>query len=114
MMTDYYDRNGIPITEEQAAELRARPDYLAIARTKVLDGQDTTRSYDVSTVWLGLDHRFGEGAPVIFETMVFPEGDAAEIDVRRYPTEALAREGHTATVVTLAAELGDPVVMDVS
>lgn len=24
-------------------------------------------------VWLGLDHRYGEGSPLIFETMVFPE-----------------------------------------
>lgn len=31
--------------------------------------------YRVSTVFLGLNHQFGEGPPLLFETMVFgPEG----------------------------------------
>jgi hypothetical protein len=34
---------------------------------------DKTHSGDVevSTVFLGLDHQFGEGPPLIFETMIF-------------------------------------------
>lgn len=30
----------------------------------------------ISTVFLGLDHNFlGEGKPILFETMIFPDGD---------------------------------------
>ena len=30
----------------------------------------------VSTVFLGLDHRFGDGPPLLFETMIFRDGEA--------------------------------------
>jgi len=33
--------------------------------------KDTINGIDVSTVFLGLDHQFGEGKPLLFETMVF-------------------------------------------
>jgi hypothetical protein len=50
----------------------------------------------VSTVFLGLDHNFGEGgAPLLFETMVF--GLPGE-DCRRYSTWAEAEEGHARIV----------------
>lgn len=29
----------------------------------------------VSTVFLGYDHGYGDGPPLLFETMIFPEGD---------------------------------------
>ena len=49
----------------------------------------------VSTVWLGLDCQFGEGKPLIFETMVFPEkGNFLDIDCARYSTEEEALKGH--------------------
>ena len=48
----------------------------------------------VSTVWLGLDHGFGEGAPVIFETMDIP-GQSIQ---QRYTTEEEARAGHVRAV----------------
>ena len=47
----------------------------------------------VSTVWLGLDHNYGEGEPLIFETMVFAsKNDRGDLDMNRYSTkeEALA------------------------
>lgn len=49
----------------------------------------------VSTVWLGLDHSFTGGKPLIFETMVFPkEDDFGELDMDRYSTEKQAIAGH--------------------
>lgn len=33
--------------------------------------RETIGDCDVSTVFLGLDHSFGHGAPVLWETMVF-------------------------------------------
>ena len=29
----------------------------------------------VSTVFLGVDHQFGDGPPLLFETMIFTDGD---------------------------------------
>src|SRR4051812_23508465 len=33
--------------------------------------QDTVGGVRVSTVFLGIDHNFGDGPPLIFETMIF-------------------------------------------
>jgi hypothetical protein len=58
-----------------------------VARTIVYDG------CEVSTVFLGLDHRFsGVGRPIVFETLVFggPFDGAGE----RYCTWAEAEAGH--------------------
>ncbi len=47
----------------------------------------------ISTVWLGLDHQWGNGAPILFETMVFdPVGK--EIYCDRYSTWDESVEGH--------------------
>lgn len=55
----------------------------------------------VSTVFLGLDHNWsGEGAPVLFETMVFTQGDELpeSMGFGRYRTWEEAEAGHAATV----------------
>ena len=46
----------------------------------------------VSTVFLGIDHSFEEGEPVLFETMIFG-GDRDE-DMWRYSTWDEAEKGH--------------------
>lgn len=51
----------------------------------------------VSTVFLGLDHRFGsDGPPLIFETMIF--GGPLDEHQARYSTLEQAKAGHEATV----------------
>jgi hypothetical protein len=57
--------------------------------------------YRVSTVHLGLDHSFSPypHKPVIFETMVFKDGDMSGMDyMRRYCTKAEAARGHREAV----------------
>jgi hypothetical protein len=56
--------------------------------------------YRVSTVLLGLDHNFySSGPPIIFETMVFEDGDMGGLDFqRRYSTKEQARRGHREAV----------------
>ena len=57
--------------------------------------QDFVGDVRVSTVWLGLDHRFGGGGrPLIFETMVF--GGPLDGEQDRYSTEEQAMAGHAA------------------
>lgn len=48
----------------------------------------------VSTVFLGIDHSFNESKPLLFESMVFPEGSYDEIECRRYYTYEEAIAGH--------------------
>jgi len=50
--------------------------------------------YWISTVFLGLDHRFGSGGPpILFETMVFKRnGETGEMN--RYATWDEAKAGH--------------------
>ena len=46
----------------------------------------------VSTVFLGLDHRFGKGPPLLYETMIF--GGPMDGYQEQYATVEEAREGH--------------------
>lgn len=59
---------------------------------------DEVDKSQISTVFLGLDHNWGEGPPVVFETMIF--SDNADIDsyMARYSTWDEAVKGHELTV----------------
>jgi hypothetical protein len=87
----YYDRAGFPIPCEVDADVTDGAgvfmptlswaqrmqdhDYRVVACDDLPDG-----SY-LSTVWLGLDHSYGFGRPLIFETMRFhPDTDYASRD----------------------------------
>lgn len=60
-----------------------------VARTKL----GLRKTILVSTVFLGMDHNFwGEGPPILFETMVFRDGHGDE--QRRYATWQEAYDGH--------------------
>ena len=110
-MSDYFARNGDEITMEQWTQLFSDHDYKRVAL-------DEVGPYQVSTVWLGLNHNWGEGPPLIFETMVFTasawkderpvsqggEG-LAEFDMDRYATEEQARVGHEAMCLLIRATL---------
>lgn len=97
-MSIFYDRGGRAITLDEWAKLVGDREYKRVGRTTMPDGRY------VSTVLLGLDHGFGEGPPLIFETMVFPsEGDWSELMVRRYSTLAEAVAGHAEVVAECEA-----------
>lgn len=88
----YYSKLGEPLTLDQWVARFNQKSYQVIRQTALPDGGM------VSTVWLGLDHGFGPGPPVIFETMVFWPDTATEHggerECRRYTTLADARKGH--------------------
>jgi hypothetical protein len=86
----YYDRQGGPISMLQWSLRHQDSGYRVVA-------QDRLRGWLVSTVWLGLDHGFGQGPPLIFETMVFPPDGRLPYEeeyCERYATEKEARDGH--------------------
>ena len=104
-MSRYYDRQGNPITLQIWAQMLEGRDHQRVAETTLPDGSW------VSTVWLGLDHSFGDGPPLLFETMVFPSRDSQDKpdqqDMDRYTTEAEAIAGHDAMVAKWRAKQED-------
>ncbi|MCR4340024.1 MAG: hypothetical protein NUW01_09070 [Gemmatimonadaceae bacterium] len=82
-MSRYYNMNGQPITLEEWSDLFA-------AERRV--DNDVRGDVTVSTVYLGLNHNWGDGPPLIFETMIFG-GDHGETQWR-YSTREEAEEGH--------------------
>lgn len=106
----YYDLDGNPISDKEWVALlgRKRGARMAAENGESSPEDDPTRiSSDhvgdawVSTVWLGLNHRYDDGPPLIFETMVFPTGSFSEQYCRRYATKEQARAGHEAVVKAL-------------
>jgi hypothetical protein len=91
-----YDREGKPLTSWRArVGIEKR-----VAETTLPDGKW------VSTVWLGLDHGYGSGPPLIFETMVFAAKGSEitsfmDLYCVRYSTEAEARAGHERVVAAV-------------
>lgn len=64
-----------------------------------------TETMQVSTVFLGLDHQWGNGPPLLFETMVFQDGAGG--DCQRYPTYHAAEQGHEQVVRQERARLAE-------
>lgn len=104
MSVQYFDRDGSPMTlTEWAQSYETQRDKKRVAETTLNDGRL------VSTVWLGIDHGFGSGPPVIFETIVFSSrAEMNELDCDRYSTEAEALAGHAAMCAKWAVEAPDP------
>ncbi len=89
-MSYYYDRQGNPLTLTEWANAFEKG-----FDAKVVKQETLPNGRWVSTVWIGLDHRFGDGPPLIFESMVFRTKDSMEeVDSRRYSTEEEALVGH--------------------
>lgn len=109
-----YNRDGTPFNGDVLSWAKTfEMDNRRVARTKVTDAADPSKSFDVSTVFLGIDHSFGSGPPLIFESMAFAEGDSLDELCERHSTESQARAGHTAMVVEVATRCIDPIVIDV-
>lgn len=85
---DYYNRHGEKIDMHTYVALQDIG-YKRVAEDTLPDGRW------ISTVWLGINHQYGDGPPLIFETMVFPSrGEWAEEYCERYSTEEEALAGH--------------------
>ncbi|HEY1437345.1 MAG TPA: hypothetical protein VGG82_07570 [Casimicrobiaceae bacterium] len=96
-MTDAYDFDGNPISLDAWSRLFA--DY-----AERMVALDRLGDVEVSTVWIGLDHRFGEpGAPLIYETMIF--GGEHDGDQWRWPNRHAALAGHDQAVAIVRDEV---------
>jgi hypothetical protein len=67
----------------------------------------------VSTVFLGLDHSFGHGPPILWETMIFKHEDWQPTDFsieqycERYTSHAKAERGHRLAVAVAERRLAE-------
>lgn len=57
-----------------------------------------TELHRISTVFLGIDHSYGNGPPVLFETMVFEIGTDEDVETERYSSWSEADAGHAGIV----------------
>lgn len=74
--------------EEYAKLLRIDPDIRRVAL-------DTVDGATISTVWLGIDHRFDDiGEPLIYETMIFTDNSGHDQYMERYSHRDDALERH--------------------
>ena len=90
-MSGYFYKDGTPIKgsfEDAVLEwgnLMKDRSYSDIGKTIIGDVK-------ISTVWLGLNHNWDGGDPLIFETMIF--GGEHDEYQERYSTEQQAKLGH--------------------
>lgn len=93
MRTDKYvlDDAGNPVPEPDLMKWGKAFETMnrQVARDEIGDAR-------ISTVFLGLDHSFDGGNPVLFETMVF--GGKFDQECDRYFTRQEALKGHAAWV----------------
>lgn len=79
----------VPCTQEEFWGLY--PD----AKDRKVAEDNLPNGYSVSTVFLGMDHNWGQSSlPILYETMVFPAGLADDQDMARYATRHSAENGH--------------------
>lgn len=76
------------------------PDLMTWAKAFEFENHDVAQTMvgeaRVSTVFLGLDHQWGDGPPLVFETMVF--GGPLDGEQDRYSTWDEAAAGHAEMV----------------
>ena len=99
-MTDKYilDEHGSPVPEP---DLMKWAQWFETANRHL--ARDVIGDVTVSTVFLGINHRFGEGEPLLFETMVF--GGPFDQEQRRYSRRIDAFAGHADLVAQVRSTL---------
>lgn len=103
-MNDKYILHGTtPVPE---ADLLAWGRWFETANRQVAETW-VTPAIRVSTVFLGLNHQWGSGAPLLFETMVFGLGEDHPLAdyQERYSTWHEAEQGHEAVVALVRQAL---------
>jgi len=85
------DKEGNPVKEPDMIKAT-----LQNATTNKHIGKDDIEGVSISTVFLGFDHSFGGGEPLLFETMIF--GGKHDEYQERYSTREEAIKGHKKAV----------------
>ena len=98
MITWYQlDKNKMPVPVKNWDEMRMMdPEDRTVAQDRVpcIFSNGRVGTAFVSTVFLQLDHAFDGGAPVLWETMIFPDGEWDQEYQDRYRSHEMAEIGH--------------------
>jgi len=107
----YYQKDGTPVdvdwSNPRASEILKE---LFAKEYRIIESDfvdlPTKGQVHVSTVFLVVDHSFGGGVPILFETMVFgySKDDDDDYYQWRYHTEEAARRGHRIILEAVRAE----------
>ena len=95
LMSDRYILRGkeaIPCDDLMQWAMNFESTDRHVAKTTITPADSSLPSSHVSTVFLGLDHAWDSGPPLLFETMVFNGPMDQEMD--RYSTWEEAEAGH--------------------
>ena len=86
--------------------------YADFSNRKVAQSTWSKPGIFLSTVFLGIDHSYGQGPPLLFETMAFKtepfETFREELYCERYATWEQAETGHWNLVKHIIEEYGQP------
>lgn len=88
------NKNAIPCSAKEwgwQRQVMTRTNTKHVAEEQIGD-------FWISTVWLGINHQYGNGKPLIFETMVFKNESGIDAYCDRYSTWKEAEEGHKRAV----------------
>lgn len=96
-MTDKFILDGKTLVPEP--DLMKWADWFEKANRRV--ARTDTKNGQISTVFLGVDHSFGDGPPLLFETLVF--GGTLNDEQERYSTWDEAVAGHKKMVERVEA-----------
>jgi len=91
MRPTYYKRNGIPYSDDDLSQCAkdSKKQNKSVAEDILPNGKR------ISTTFLRLNHNWGKGSPLIFQTIVFPsETEWDDLDMDMYSTEEQALKGH--------------------
>ncbi len=94
-----YDDAGQPVATDVTTMAR----WLTDERRRLVF--DKVGKMEVSTVFLGINHQWNEGPPVLWETMVFGLRDDMDEIQLRYTSQADAIKGHKRTCDEMRAVL---------
>lgn len=88
-----FDKDGNALDFFEWARLLKDKNYSRV-------GLDRVNGYGISTVWVGLNHNMHSpyAPPLIFETMIFGDGELGDYQ-QRWSTLAQAEAGHKAAVL---------------
>jgi hypothetical protein len=104
-MMHYFLNEDHTVRECSLMEWGKQIQEMSINHTKHV-AEDMINGNHISTVWLGLDHNYYGGPPLLFETMVFGQ-DGNDVYMDRYYTWDEAIEGHKKAVQWVLKEYKD-------
>jgi hypothetical protein len=93
-MSYFYLNEDHSVRECDLCEWSEQFEQMSLSKQRHI-AEDLIDGKIVSTVWLGLNHNYFGGVPLIFETMIFESEDSgSDIFCDRYSTWDEAVEGH--------------------